>query len=202
MPVASTRSSTAEFFGKYRGVVKSNQDPLGRGRLQVIVPQVLENSPAWAMPCVPYAGKERGFFAMPDVGTGVWVEFEAGNPSFPIWTGCFWNKDDIPRADSVPEIKFFKTKKIHAPHRRYGGRDHDRERGRLADRHRRARYHPQELEREDGSDRGEEDRAQRRELLGERRRAGGALMSGFTIDLPAQIQAGAPGWRCWARTLA
>lgn len=112
MPVASTRSSTAEFFGKYRGVVKSNQDPLGRGRLQVIVPQVLENSPAWAMPCVPYAGKERGFFAMPDVGTGVWVEFEAGNPSFPIWTGCFWNKDDIAPADSVPEIKFFKTKKF------------------------------------------------------------------------------------------
>lgn len=102
----------ARFFGKYRGIVKRNTDPLGRGRLQVLVPQVMEDSPAWAMPCVPYAGKERGFFAMPDEGTGVWVEFEAGDPSFPIWTGCFWNKDDIPSADSVPEIKFFKTKKF------------------------------------------------------------------------------------------
>src|SRR5690606_28322203 len=89
-----------------------NRDPLGRGRLRVQVPQVLESSPVWAMPCVPYAGKDRGFFAMPEPGTGVWIEFEAGNPSFPIWTGCFWNENDIPAADSGPEIKFFKTKKF------------------------------------------------------------------------------------------
>jgi uncharacterized protein involved in type VI secretion and phage assembly len=112
MPEAIPRPEPSQFFGKFRGIVKSNQDPLGRGRLQIVVPQVLENQPVWAMPCVPYAGKERGFFAMPDVGTGVWIEFEAGNPSFPIWVGCFWNKDDIPSADSVPEIKFFKTKKF------------------------------------------------------------------------------------------
>lgn len=103
---------TSKFLGKYRGQVVDNADPLGRGRLQVLVPQVLESSPAWAMPCVPYAGKEMGFFAMPENGTGVWIEFEAGDPSFPIWTGCFWNKNDIPSADSGPEIKFFKTKKF------------------------------------------------------------------------------------------
>jgi uncharacterized protein involved in type VI secretion and phage assembly len=112
MPEAIPRPEPAHFFGKFRGIVKSNADSLGRGRLLVVVPQVLENQEVWAMPCVPYAGKERGFFAMPDVGTGVWVEFEAGNPSFPIWVGCFWNKDDIPSADSKPEIKFFKTKKF------------------------------------------------------------------------------------------
>jgi hypothetical protein len=67
-PATDTR-----FFGKFRGVVKRNTDPLGRGRLQVLVPQVMEDSPAWAMPCVPYAGKDRGFFALPDEGTGVWV---------------------------------------------------------------------------------------------------------------------------------
>jgi uncharacterized protein involved in type VI secretion and phage assembly len=116
MPGASSeaipRTEPTLFFGKYRGIVKDNKDSLKRGRLQVIVPQVLEAHPVWAMPCVPYAGKERGFFAMPDVGTGVWIEFEAGNPSFPIWVGCFWNKDDIPAADAKPEIKFFKTKKF------------------------------------------------------------------------------------------
>jgi len=112
MPEAIPRPEPAQFFGKFRGIVKNNADSLGRGRLLVVVPQVLENQEVWAMPCVPYAGKERGFFAMPDVGTGVWVEFEAGNPSFPIWVGCFWNKDDIPSADSKPEIKFFKTKKF------------------------------------------------------------------------------------------
>jgi len=112
MALPAQRIQTAQFFGKYRGIVKNNQDPLGRGRLQVLVPQVLESSPVWAMPCVPYAGKGLGFFAMPEVDTGVWVEFETGNPSFPIWTGCFWNKDDIASADSKPEIKFLKTKKF------------------------------------------------------------------------------------------
>ena len=109
---APLQRSETQFFGKYRGRVLSNKDPLGRGRLRVQVPQVLEGSAVWAMPCVPYAGKERGFFAMPDVGTGVWVEFEAGDPSFPIWTGCFWNENDIPGSDSGPEIKFFRTKKF------------------------------------------------------------------------------------------
>jgi uncharacterized protein involved in type VI secretion and phage assembly len=112
MTAAIPRPESPRFFGKFRGVVKNNKDSLGRGRLLVVVPQVLENQEVWAMPCVPYAGKERGFFAMPDAGTGVWIEFEAGNPSFPIWVGCFWNKDDIPSADSKPEIKFFKTKKF------------------------------------------------------------------------------------------
>jgi len=112
MTEAIPRPDPAQFLGKFRGVVKNNKDSLGRGRLLVVVPQVLENNEVWAMPCVPYAGKERGFFAMPDVGTGVWVEFEAGNPNFPIWVGCFWNKDDIPSADSGPDIKFFKTKKF------------------------------------------------------------------------------------------
>jgi uncharacterized protein involved in type VI secretion and phage assembly len=112
MAVPAPRPRLSSFFGKYRGIVKNNRDPLGRGRLQVIVPQVLESSPAWALPCVPYAGKSRGFFALPDVNTGVWIEFEAGDPSFPIWTGCFWNEDDIESADAAPEIKFFKTKKF------------------------------------------------------------------------------------------
>ena len=109
---AAERAAPERFFGKYRGVVKKNKDPLTRGRLQVSVPQVLEDTEAWAMPCVPYAGKQRGLYALPDVGTGVWVEFEAGDPSYPIWTGCVWNKGDIPQADSAPEVKFFKTKKF------------------------------------------------------------------------------------------
>jgi uncharacterized protein involved in type VI secretion and phage assembly len=29
-------------------------------------------------------------FALPMIGSGVWVEFEQGDPSQPIWTGCFW----------------------------------------------------------------------------------------------------------------
>ncbi len=101
-----------QFFGKYRGLVTDNSDELKRGRLQVQVPQVLGLQPVWALPCVTYAGKDVGFFAMPPIGTVVWVEFEAGEPSFPIWTGCVWGLGDIADADAIPTVKFLKTDKF------------------------------------------------------------------------------------------
>jgi uncharacterized protein involved in type VI secretion and phage assembly len=100
------------YFGKNRGVVVDNRDDDRRGRLLVKVPAVLESVEVWAMPCVPYAGEKVGFYMLPKVGSGVWVEFEAGDPSFPIWTGCFWAKDDIDAADAKPEIKFLRTEKF------------------------------------------------------------------------------------------
>lgn len=102
----------SKFFGKYRGRVSDNRDPLLRGRLKVQVPQVLGSSEVWALPCVPYAGKDVGLFAMPKVGTVVWVEFEAGDPSYPIWSGTLWALGDISPADAQPEVKFFKTEKF------------------------------------------------------------------------------------------
>ncbi|CAE6484196.1 hypothetical protein C8R30_105129 [Nitrosomonas nitrosa] len=80
-----------KFFGKYRGMVLNNVDPMQQGRLQVQVPDVAGLAPAsWAMPCVPIAGINSGMFALPMIGSGVWVEFEQGNPDYPIWVGCFW----------------------------------------------------------------------------------------------------------------
>lgn len=80
-----------KFYGKYRGTVVNNLDPLQLGRIQVMVPDVLGLSvSSWAMPCVPIAGKQQGIFVLPQVGAGVWVEFEQGEPDYPIWVGCFW----------------------------------------------------------------------------------------------------------------
>lgn len=82
---------TERYYGKYRGVVLNNADPMQQGRLQVQVPDVAGLTPAsWAMPCVPIAGLQNGMVALPVVGSGVWVEFEQGNPDYPIWVGCFW----------------------------------------------------------------------------------------------------------------
>ncbi|MGH2896973.1 MAG: phage baseplate assembly protein V [Solirubrobacteraceae bacterium] len=83
----------ARFFGKYRGAVVNNIDPLGQGRLLVRVPDVLRFFPSsWALPCVPLAGPLMGMYVVPPpVGAGVWVEFEQGNPDKPIWVGCFWD---------------------------------------------------------------------------------------------------------------
>lgn len=99
------------YFGKYRGVVTDNDDPFRRGRLEVEVPAVFGSEAAWAMPCVPYAGAGVGFHSLPDPGAGVWVEFEGGDPSFPVWTGCFWAAGELP-PDRGPEVKAWYTEKL------------------------------------------------------------------------------------------
>lgn len=81
------------YFGKYRGFVVNNDDPLQLGRLKLTVPSVLGDAvvTGWAMPCVPYGGADKqGFFFIPEVDAGVWVEFEEGDLEFPIWVGTFW----------------------------------------------------------------------------------------------------------------
>jgi hypothetical protein len=97
-------------FGKYRGTVANNIDPMLLGRLQVEVPAVLgDNRMNWAMPSVPYAGNQVGMFFIPPVGANIWVEFEAGNPDYPIWSGCFWGTGETPSPTAVPQIKVIKT---------------------------------------------------------------------------------------------
>ena len=97
------------FLGKFRAEVVSNLDSEARGRLEVIVPNVMGDQPIWALPCVAYAGDGEGLFALPPVGAKVWVEFEGGDTNFPIWTGCFWAPGEIAAADADPAIKFLRT---------------------------------------------------------------------------------------------
>jgi hypothetical protein len=84
-------SDLPRHFGKFRGMVVNNVDPMQIGRVQVQVPDVLGPAlSSWAMPCVPLAGKQSGVYVVPQVGSGVWVEFEQGDPDYPIWVGGFW----------------------------------------------------------------------------------------------------------------
>ena len=99
-----------QYFGKYRGKVENNLDPLQIGRIQVSCPAVLgEGTMSWAMPSVPYAGSSVGYFAVPPVSANVWVEFEGGDPDYPIWSGCFWGQGECPASPAVPQMKVFKT---------------------------------------------------------------------------------------------
>lgn len=100
----------SQFFGKYRGKVENNIDPMQQGRVQVSVPAVMgEGRSGWAMPCAPYAGSGVGFFTIPPKGTNVWVEFEGGDPDYPIWSGCFWGMGEAPVAPALAETKVLKT---------------------------------------------------------------------------------------------
>ncbi len=103
------------FYGKYRGLVTVNVDPQNRGRLKATVPEVLGEIPSsWALPCAPYAGTGAGFFAVPPIGAGVWIEFEAGEVSRPIWTGTWWATGELPMDEKgvpaqAPTSKIMRT---------------------------------------------------------------------------------------------
>lgn len=126
------------YFGKYRGYVHRVDDPLKLGRIQAVVPRLLGDTPTgWAMPCTPYAGPDQGLFTVPDVGAGVWIEFEGGDLSSPIWSGMWWGapqKTDVglpdstasehrtdpevprhnyPRETAVPGVRMIKTASGH-----------------------------------------------------------------------------------------
>jgi uncharacterized protein involved in type VI secretion and phage assembly len=101
----------SHYFGKYRGTVSENADPTSRGRIKVKVPALLGDLEVWAMACVPYAGKGVGFYSIPEPGTGVWIEFEGGDLSYPVWTGCWWADAEVPDK-AGPPVKIWKTESL------------------------------------------------------------------------------------------
>jgi uncharacterized protein involved in type VI secretion and phage assembly len=100
-----------KFIGKYRAIVKDNQDPEKRGRLILEVSDVLggEERTGWALPSFPYAGDGVGLLLVPPVDSSVWAEFEHGDPDYPIWTGCFFPEEEVPQAPAIPDKKLLKT---------------------------------------------------------------------------------------------
>lgn len=79
-------------YGKYRGTVVDNNDPKQMARLRLLVPAVLGPNvvTGWATACIPYGGADQqACLFIPPVGAGVWVEFEAGDREFPIWSGAY-----------------------------------------------------------------------------------------------------------------
>lgn len=107
-------SRAERFYGKYRGVVVNNQDPEKLGRLQVTVPEVLGDvTSSWAVPCAPYVGPQAGLFAIPPPNAGVWIEFEAGDISRPIWVGGWWGSAEVPvkpgGGDATPQTKILRS---------------------------------------------------------------------------------------------
>ena len=107
-----------KYYGKYRGFVQDNADPEKRGRLCLIVPSVLaEEVTGWALPCLPIAGMaDAGLFLVPEVGAQLWVEFEEGDLSKPIWVGGFWQKAGDAPAKPEGDEPTRKTLKTPAGH--------------------------------------------------------------------------------------
>lgn len=91
-----------QFLGKYRATVTNNNDPLKKGRLEVLVPDVSKLIPStWAMPCLPFAGVQSGMVVIPANGSGVWVEFEQGDLDYPIWVGGYYGESAELPVDAI-----------------------------------------------------------------------------------------------------
>ena len=116
--IPSTGPAAHRIFGKVRGFVVDNADPEQRARLRLRVPSVLGDAvTAWALPCLPFGGlADQGLFTVPEIDAQVWVEFEAGDISLPIWTGTFWQKRGDPPAEAAlaePTTRLLKTPSGH-----------------------------------------------------------------------------------------
>jgi uncharacterized protein involved in type VI secretion and phage assembly len=99
------------FYGKYRGT--ATDVDASTLRIKAKVPSVLGEQPTgWCRHCVPYAGQSVGMAFLPEIGSGVWIEFEAGDVSYPIWTGCYWRDGEQP-SDAGPAVKTIVTKAGH-----------------------------------------------------------------------------------------
>jgi uncharacterized protein involved in type VI secretion and phage assembly len=115
-PQGQSGSNGQKLFGKYRGLVTDNQDPKNLGRLRAKVQEVLgDTDTGWALPVAPYAARNEGFYAVPPVGAGVWIEFEAADVERPIWSGTWWGEDQLPKnenvADTKPPLKIWRSEK-------------------------------------------------------------------------------------------
>jgi uncharacterized protein involved in type VI secretion and phage assembly len=111
---SATTASAARHYGKYRGLVTDNQDPRALGRIKARVPEVLGTvDSGWALPCAPYSGDKTGVFTVPAPGAGVWIEFEAGDVSRPIWSGCWWSGGKLPTDEgggaATPDVKIVRS---------------------------------------------------------------------------------------------
>ena len=95
--VQTAEQQRERIYGKYRGTVADVDDPQSLGRIKARVPEVYSDleSP-WAMPVVPFAGPGHGLVLLPEVGDGVWIEFEAGDISRPLWVGGWWGAGELP----------------------------------------------------------------------------------------------------------
>jgi phage baseplate assembly protein W len=104
----------SRYYGKYRGLVTDNDDPSTLGRVKAKVPRLLDEVElGWALPAFAYGGAaEMGFFAVPEVGAGVWIEFEEGDLSYPIWSGTWYQNGQIPES-ATPKQKVLKTTSGH-----------------------------------------------------------------------------------------
>lgn len=100
------------YLGCYRATVYDNKDPEKLGRLRIKCEQVLgpDIISDWAWPKGVPAGNNAGLWLIPSVGDNVWISFEAGRQSSPIWEYGWWSQGQNPETDLILQPKTYLIK--------------------------------------------------------------------------------------------
>ena len=100
------------YYGIYRGTVESVEEGDNLGIISVKIPDVFgpTHTVSRVRPCSPFAGDKHGFVAIPEPGDGVWIQFEAGKTSLPVWIGFWWASGEIPEPKGKLVRSFITTK--------------------------------------------------------------------------------------------
>lgn len=100
------------YYGIYRGIVESVEEGDNLGIISVKIPDVFgpSHTVSRVRPCSPFAGDKHGFVAIPEPGDGVWIQFEAGKTSLPVWIGFWWASGEIPEPKGKLVRSFITTK--------------------------------------------------------------------------------------------
>jgi len=98
------------YYSRYRGIVVDNDDPLSMNRLKVAIPDIDGGIILWAEPIGQHGSVDSGFkYLTPKIKDLVWVSFECGNPSKPLWEYLGWGVLEIPQELAKPNTLGFIT---------------------------------------------------------------------------------------------
>lgn len=97
------------------GIVKDNWDKEHPGMVKVeyFLGEKGKNQTGWIPMATPYAGKEYGMYALPEVGSEVVLAFQMGDRNCPVVIGSVWSrKNPVPQetANEKNTVKRLRTK--------------------------------------------------------------------------------------------
>jgi len=100
-----------KYYGSYRAYVHNNEDPLDMNRVQLIIPMLNPTAvdETWAFPKNSWGGKDYGINLLPRKADVVWVEFQNGDPDYPVWSHASYAKGEKPKEFSSINHYGFKT---------------------------------------------------------------------------------------------
>jgi uncharacterized protein involved in type VI secretion and phage assembly len=99
--LADSTEADGRFPGVAIAIVTNIKDPDGLGRVKVKLPWLADEIESdWCRVVTPMAGRQRGFYFLPEVNDEVLVAFEHGYPDSLYVLGALWNGEDKPPADN------------------------------------------------------------------------------------------------------